>query len=116
MTDFTPLLIPDRGQPAHELLSLPAEEFDAWFKAQSGQARTLATAAKFKAKPGDMLILPGKKDGEWSAVFGAAKKSGPWALATLAERLPEGTYRLSEGAPGDTAAGGHIQAERGCPR
>jgi len=105
MTDFTPLLIPDRGQPAHELLSLPAEEFDAWFKAQSGQARTLATAAKFKAKPGDMLILPGKKDGEWSAVFGAAKKSGPWALATLAERLPEGTYRLSEGAPGEAALG-----------
>ena len=105
MTDFSSLLQPDRGQPAHQLTPLSADVFDAWMKAQTSQSRTLAAAAQFKAKPGELLILPGRKDDEWSAVFGAAKTPGPWDLAAVAAKLPGGTYRVDGDGPGNGALG-----------
>ncbi|KQX20171.1 MULTISPECIES: leucyl aminopeptidase family protein [unclassified Sphingomonas] len=99
MTDFASLLLPDRGDPAHALLPLAADGFEAWLKDQSIQVRTLAAAAGFKAKPGELLVLPGRKDGEWSAAFGAAKTPGPWDLAAVAQKLPAGTYRIEGDAP-----------------
>ena len=105
MTDFASLLLADRGQAAHNLIAIPAEGFEAWLKEQPAQVRTLAAAAQFKAKPGELLVLPGHKDGEWSAVFGAAKKPGPWDLAAVAQKLTAGTYRLNGCAPGEGALG-----------
>jgi len=105
MTDFTALLVPDRGQAAHNLTPIAADGFEPWLKSQSAQARTLAAAVSFRAKPGELLVLPGKKDGEWSAVFGAAKQPGPWAIAGIAAQLPEGAYRLTGDAPGEAALG-----------
>ena len=105
MTDFSDLLLPDRGEPAHLLTALPAEAFSHWLKAQPVQVRTLAAAGQFKAKPGELLILPGRKDGEWSAVFGAAKHPGPWEIAAVAQKLPAGRYRLEGEAPTEGALG-----------
>ena len=105
MTDFSSLLVPDRGEAAHSLAAIAAEGFDAWLKAQPAQARTLAAAGQFKAKPGELLILPGRKDGEWSAVYGLAKTPGPWDLAAIAQKLPAGTYRLENGNPGEGTLG-----------
>ena len=99
MTDFASLLLPDRGEAAYSLTSIAADDFDAWFKAQPAQVRTLAAAGQFKAKPGELLILPGNKDGEWSAMFGAAKQPGPWELASVAQKLPAGSYRLDGDIP-----------------
>ena len=96
MTDFASLLLPDRGETAHSLSSIAADDFDAWLNVQPAQVRTLAAAGQFKAKPEELLVLPGKKDGEWSAVFGTAKKPGPWALAAIAQKLPAGSYRLDD--------------------
>ena len=104
MTDFASLLLPDRGETAHSLTSIDADQFEAWFKSQPAQARTLAAAGRFKGKPGELLILPGKKDGEWSAIFGAAKKPGPWDLAAITEKLPAGSYRLD----GDSSTTGAL--------
>ena len=91
MTDFSSLLLPDRGEPARSLVPLLADGFEVWLKDQPPQIRTLAAAGQFRAKPGELLILPGKKDEEWSAVFGAAKKPGPWDLAAVAQKLPAGS-------------------------
>jgi leucyl aminopeptidase len=99
MTDFASLLQPDRGEAAHILLPLAADGFEGWLKDQPAQVRTLAEAARFKAKPGELLILPGRKDGEWSAVFGAAKTAGPWDLAAVTQKLPAGTYRIEGDGP-----------------
>ncbi|MES2494917.1 MAG: leucyl aminopeptidase family protein [Pseudomonadota bacterium] len=99
MTDFASLLLPDRGEAAHSLVPLAADSFDAWLKDQPVQVRTLADAARFRAKPGELLILPGRKDGEWSAIFGAAKAPGPWDLAAVAQKLPAGTYRIEDDSP-----------------
>ena len=105
MTDFASLLLPDRGEPAHSLTPVAAEGFDAWLKDQPAQVRTLAAAGQFRAKPGEVLILPGRKDGEWSAVYGAAKTPGSWDLAAIAQKLPAGSYRLPADAPTDGVLG-----------
>lgn len=94
MTDFASLLLPDRGEPAHRLTPVAADSLEAWLKDQPAQVRALADAGRFKAKPGDLLILPGRKDGEWSAAFGKAKVPGPWDIAAVAQKLPAGTYRI----------------------
>lgn len=105
MTDFASLLLPDRGEPAHALIPIAADGFDAWLKEQPSQVRTLAAAAQFKAKPGELLILPGRKDGEWSGVFGAAKTAAPWDLAAVTQKLPAGSYRIEGDAALDGALG-----------
>jgi leucyl aminopeptidase len=104
MTDFASLLLPDRGEAAHSLIPVAADGYEAWLKEQPAQVRTLAIAGQFKAKPGELLILPGRKDGEWTAAFGLAKKPGPWDLAAVAQKLPAGTYRVE----GDKAAEGAL--------
>jgi leucyl aminopeptidase len=105
MTDFANLLLPDRGEAAQTLTPVLADNFENWLKERSSDVRTLAAAAQFKAKPGELLILPGKKDGEWSAVFGVAKKPGPWDLAAITQKLPAGSYRLDGTNPGEGALG-----------
>ncbi|KKC26422.1 leucyl aminopeptidase family protein [Sphingomonas sp. SRS2] len=105
MTDFASLLLPDRGEAAHSLKPVAAEDFDVWLKEQPPQVRTLAAAGQFKAKPGDLLILPGHKDGDWSAAYGLAKTSGPWDLAAIAQKLPAGTYRIDGDNPGEGTLG-----------
>jgi leucyl aminopeptidase len=105
MTDFANLLLPDRGEAAQTLTPLLADNYEGWLKDRPSEVRTLAAAAQFKAKPGELLILPGKKDGEWSAVFGIAKKPGPWDLAAIAQKLPAGSYRLDGTTPGEGALG-----------
>jgi len=105
MTEFSSLLQADRGQPAHILVPVLAERFEAWVKQQPASHRALATAAQFSGKAGEMVVLPGRRDEEWSVAFGAAKKAGPWALAAIAQKLPGGTYRIENGAPAEGALG-----------
>ena len=64
MTDFANLLLPDRGEAAQTLTPLLADNYEGWLKDRPSEVRTLAAAAQFKAKPGELLILPGKKDGD----------------------------------------------------
>ncbi|MET0375259.1 MAG: leucyl aminopeptidase family protein, partial [Rhizorhabdus sp.] len=105
MTDFASLLLPDRGEAAHSLVPVAADGFETWLKTQPPQSRALAAATQFKAKPGELLILPGRKDGEWSAIYGLAKTSGPWDLAAIAQKLPAGTYRIDGEGPAEATLG-----------
>jgi leucyl aminopeptidase len=105
MTDFASLLQPDRGEAALALSLITADGFADWLKAQPEQVRTLAAAARFKGKPGELLLLPGRKDGEWSAILGAASPPDPWDLAAAAQKLPAGTYRPGDDLPAGAALG-----------
>ncbi|WP_294236220.1 M17 family metallopeptidase [uncultured Sphingomonas sp.] len=103
MMDFAPLLQPDRGQPARTITLLPPETFDGWLTRQSVATRALATAQRFAAKPNTHMLIP---DGDGIVVVaGAADATSPWALAKLAESLPEGTYRLDGAEVGANALG-----------
>ena len=98
MTEFAPLLRPDRGEPASSIELIAAGDLDAWLAHQPAAARGAVAAQRFRAKPGTHAVLPGEGEA-WRVV--AATDAGPWALARLTESLPPGTYRLAEGATAD---------------
>ena len=106
MTDFASLLVPDRGQKARSIHLVDKEGFAAWLKKRPGEDRALIEALRFDGKTaGAFVILPRGGDFE---VVAAVKNSGelsPWCLAALAEKLPEGTYKLDDGAPAAASLG-----------
>ncbi len=105
--DFAALLHADTGQPAHNLHLVDNECFEAWLAAQSVAVRTLLTAQMFTGSAESLAILPSESASDWAAVFAveSVAQLGTWSLAKAAERLPEGTYRLVDAAPGSAALG-----------
>ncbi|KQN00835.1 aminopeptidase [Sphingobium sp. Leaf26] len=107
MTDFSDLLKADNQQPAHSIQLVDAKSFDTWLAGRPASVRGLLAAQKFRGLAHEHAILPGARDGDWSVVAGVANKEtlGSWCLARLAETLPEGSYRLTEGSVGAAALG-----------
>lgn len=105
MTDFASLIAADRGQSARTLALVAKAGFADWLKAQPPRARAAVEAARFEGKADTLAILPGDAAEDWSVAVGADAVTGPWTLAQAAAKLPEGSYRLAEGAPGDAALG-----------
>jgi leucyl aminopeptidase len=106
MTDLSPLLQPDKGQPAASLILVGKKGFDDWLKAQPERVRQAVSAQGFKGEGYQLAILPGEK-ADWSAVLGVADAGalGPWCLAKAAEALPEGTYRVAGTGAGPAMLG-----------
>jgi len=106
MTDFTELLIADRGQTARAIHLVDKDGFAGWVKKRPAEDRALLEANRFDGKTGfEFVLLP---RGDQFEVVSAVKDSttlSPWCLAKLSERLPDGTYRLAEGQPGPAALG-----------
>lgn len=96
MTRFAPLLLPDRGQPAHAIQWIAATDYEAWLRGQTGVARAQLAAQRFAGKPGSHAILTDGSDA-WRVVAVPPAERGPWVLARLAETLPAGTYRVTGG-------------------
>jgi leucyl aminopeptidase len=108
MTDFAPLLQPDRGGPAHAIHLVDKASFEGWLKAQPAARRALLEALRFDGKTAyQFAILPADGSDGFELVSTVAKAAelSPWCLARLAEALPEGSYRLAEGNPGVAAFG-----------
>ena len=108
MTDFTSLLQPDRGGPAHSIHLVDKNSFAEWLKRQSVGRRALLEASRFEGKTGfQFAILPAAQGQEWEVVSTVANVSelSPWCLARLSEALPEGSFRLAEGDPGPATLG-----------
>ena len=115
MTDFAPLLQPDRGGPAHLVHLVDKGSFEPWLKAQPAPRRALLAAHRFDGKTGyQYAILPGDGADRFDVVTTVkdVAQLSPWCLAKLGEALPEGTYRLAEGEPGIAAFGGLVGQHR----
>jgi leucyl aminopeptidase len=106
MTDFSQLLVADRGQSARTIHLVDKDSFAGWLKRRSAEDRALIEAHRFDGKSCfAFVILPRGGDFEVvSAVKNGAELS-PWCLAKLAASLPQGTYKLAEGEPGKAALG-----------
>jgi leucyl aminopeptidase len=106
MIDLSPLLQPDKGQPALALHLVDKSGFEAWLKRQPERVRGAIGAQGFKGEGYQLAILPADKAG-WSAVLGVANvgELSPWCLAKAAEALPEGTYRVEGSGPGPAVLG-----------
>jgi leucyl aminopeptidase len=107
MTDFAPLLQADRGQAANLIHLVDKETVGAWVKGRSAEDRTLLMAHRFDGKaPHGFVLLPrGKDPFEVVAAVPKVQRLSPWCLARLGAALPEGTYRLAEGDPGQATLG-----------
>lgn len=100
MAETADLIQPDRGQDAISIHLVDKDGYADWAKTLSAGQRAALEAQKFDGSGFQTAIVP---DGDsWFAVGGVAKPKdlGSWCLARLAEALPEGTYRLADGAPG----------------
>ena len=106
MTDFSQLLVADRGQSARTIHLVDKDSFAGWLKRRPAEDRALIEAHRFDGKSCfAFVILPRGGDFEVvSAVKNGAELS-PWCLAKLAASLPQGTYKLAEGEPGKAALG-----------
>ncbi len=105
MTDIKDLIQPDRGQDATAIHLTTKPGFDDLAKTLSAGQRAALAAQKFEGAPGSVGIVP---DGD--GVFAVGGVANPeelssYCLAALAERLPEGTYRLVDHQPGAGAFG-----------
>jgi leucyl aminopeptidase len=107
MTDFASLLVADRGQKAHPIHLVDKNNFADWVKTRPAEDRALLEAHRFDGKAGYAhVILPrGGKDFEVVAAVADVNSLSPWCLAKLSDALPEGSYRMAEGAPGKAALG-----------
>jgi leucyl aminopeptidase len=106
MTDVASLLVPDRGQKARPIHLVDKNSFADWVKRRPPEDRVLLEAHRFDGKSaGAFAILPRGGDFEAVAAVKNAADLSPWCLAALAEKLPGGTYKLTEGEPGRAALG-----------
>lgn len=104
MTDFSALLVPDRGQKAQDLHLVDKAGFDDWLKSRSAADRRLVEAQRFNVKSGHIL-LPKGDSFDIAIAVDKAGELGPWSLAAAAEKLPAGTYRLAGKELGDGGLG-----------
>ncbi|MBV9840887.1 MAG: leucyl aminopeptidase family protein [Sphingomonadaceae bacterium] len=105
MTDFAQLLLPDRGEPGRTIHTVTKAGFEAWLGNQPERVRMLIAAARFRAKPGEFVILPDERGKEWSVLLGTPETLGTWDLASAAAKLPDGSYRLDDRDSGAAALG-----------
>jgi leucyl aminopeptidase len=99
VTMITDRIAVDTGQPAGQLWLVTGEGLAAWQAGQPATVGATLSAHRFRAKPGEVVLIPGD-GGALHAVAGVASltASGPWDLAALAEKLPAGSYRLADPA------------------
>jgi leucyl aminopeptidase len=106
MTDFSALLVADRGQQARLIHLVDKQDFDSWAKKRPAEDRALLAAQRFDAKtPFAFALLPRGAEFEVVSAVKDAKALTPWCLARLAEDLPEGAYKLASGETGQAALG-----------
>lgn len=87
---------------------LHEDEFEQWRTAQEEPVRNWAATHHFKAERNKVLLLPGPQ-GRPVAVIAGVGKHNPreelsyWVGAGLADRLPDGQYRLATSLPARAA-------------
>jgi len=106
MTDFASLLVPDRGQKARTIHLVDKQGFEGWAKKRPAEDRALLEALRFDGKSAHAFaVLPRGNEFEVVSTVKNTAELSPWCLAALAEKLPEGSYKLAEGEAGKAALG-----------
>ncbi|HEX3424420.1 MAG TPA: leucyl aminopeptidase family protein [Sphingomicrobium sp.] len=106
MTDFASLIVPDRGQKARLIHIVDKDSFAPWLRKRPPEDRSLLEAQRFDGqRENAFAILPSGGGFEAVGVVRKAEALSPWCLAELADKLPEGTYRLAEREPEQSALG-----------
>lgn len=100
MTDFSRLLVADRGEPATPVHLVSEAGLDQFRSQLSEVGRTMLAAADFRAGKDKALFLPAADGKSFLVVVGLGKdQPGRWTLASAIPLLPEGNYRLASSCP-----------------
>lgn len=105
MTDIKDIIQPDRGQDAIAIHLVTKAGFEDFAKTLSVGQRASLEGQKFTGAAGSVGIL---SDGDtFFAIGGVSDRDNlsSYCLASLAAKLPEGTYRLIDAQPGAAAFG-----------
>jgi leucyl aminopeptidase len=106
MTEFTSLLVADRGQKVRPIHLVDKASYEAWLKKRPAEDRALLEAQRYDGKTAfAFVLLPRGGDFEVVSTVKNVAELSPWCLAKLGESLPEGTYKLAGGEPGPAALG-----------
>jgi leucyl aminopeptidase len=81
-------------EAALPLLLLAEAELAPWLEAAEETARAWIAATGFRAKPGELCLLPGAEGRPARALAGIDRDDPLWSLAALAASLPALDYRL----------------------
>ncbi len=100
MSEVTDLVQADRGQDRTAIHLVTKASCEDWLKGLSSGQRASVSAQKFEGGPGQVAIVPDGDD--WFAAGGVKDPDNlkSYCLASLAERLPAGTYGLVDAEPG----------------
>jgi leucyl aminopeptidase len=84
--------------PVTPLWALLESELEAFLAGQAPHVARYAAASQFKAKAGQVLVVPGGEGEPNLALFGLGAATAPDAMAlrALPARLPPGDYRLAQ--------------------
>ena len=88
--------------PATPVTALSKESLDAWLATAPAPHAAFARTTGFAARAGEILLLPDAEGAVVRVLFGLGKADDPFIAATLAEKLPDGTYAFDP-APDDPA-------------
>ncbi|MEM6826499.1 MAG: leucyl aminopeptidase family protein [Pseudomonadota bacterium] len=97
MTDFSDLIQADRGQDAVTIRLVTKSTLEDFLKSLSAGQRASLAGQKFEGAANQVGIVP---DGDGFFVLGGVadpESLSSYCLSALAERLPEGVYRVEEG-------------------
>jgi leucyl aminopeptidase len=77
--------------PVHPLTP---EDLEAWKKAASPAERSWVEAARFAAKPAEVVVVPGAGGAPSLVLLGLGADPNLWAFGALSSQLPKGRYQI----------------------
>lgn len=83
------------------LETVETSHFRKWFSGQSEATRAWIDAHRFRAKPGEALLVPAEPAGVARALAGVDETLSSWA--SLFKRLPRGRYQIDPEPPPEVA-------------
>ncbi|RFF28420.1 MULTISPECIES: M17 family metallopeptidase [unclassified Wenzhouxiangella] len=104
---------PERSIPVH---SLDSEGLEAWKSSADERTRRWVEASGFRAKPGELLLVPDEHSSIGEVLAGREPSDRLWALAHLPSNLPEGDYHLQTDWPAEEQERAAIGWALGCYR
>ena len=110
------IYLKDKGKPACLIRALTPDALAAWRADLSGPHLLWMENTHFAAAAGEVLLLPDSAGGLDAVLLGLGKTPDPMALATLPTKLPQGAYRLDDGAPDEVKQMAPLAWAMGCYR
>src|SRR5262249_44361031 len=94
-----PLPFVDRSSSALPVQIVPQSKWRSWLKEQNAARRGWLESLGLAGKGGDFAVLPGRNGKAGGAVLVLPAKPSLWDVASLATKLPAGTWKLGDPAP-----------------